>query len=83
VHPAHLARVFRAREGCSIGEFARRCRIEWAASQLATTSASLSTLAHAAGFCDQSHFTRVFARQLGMSPGRYRTMGANRRPGVA
>jgi AraC family transcriptional regulator len=74
VHPAHLARVFRAREGCSVGEFVRRHRVEWAAGQLAATDASLSALAQAAGFFDQSHFTRVFTRQMGTSPARYRVL---------
>jgi AraC family transcriptional regulator len=72
IHPAHLARTFRAREGCSVGTFVRRRRIEWVAAQLVTTQASLAWLAHAAGFCDQSHFTRVFTRHMGMSPARYR-----------
>jgi AraC family transcriptional regulator len=74
VHPAHLARAFRAREGCSVGEFVRRLRIEWAAGQMAATDTSLSALAQAAGFFDQSHFTRVFARQMGTSPARYRLL---------
>lgn len=73
VHPTHLARVFRAHEGCSLGEFVRQRRIEWAAVQLATTPLPLSTVAQLAGFYDQSHFTRVFGARMGMSPGRYRT----------
>ncbi len=80
VHPAHLARAFRAREGCSVGEFVRRHRIEWAAGQIAATDTSLSALAHAAGFFDQSHFTRVFTRQMGTSPARYRLLIRQLRP---
>lgn len=74
IHPAHLARAFRAQEGCSVGEFVRRLRIEWAAGQLATTAVSLAFLARAAGFYDQSHFTRVFTRQMGVAPSRYRAL---------
>jgi AraC family transcriptional regulator len=74
VHPAHLARAFRVREGCSVGEFVRRCRVEWAAVQLKTTEASLAQVAQAAGFYDQSHFTRVFTRHIGVSPARYRAL---------
>lgn len=35
VHQAHLARVFRARYGESLGEFARRLRLQWAVQELA------------------------------------------------
>jgi len=72
VHPTHLARAFRAWKGCSVGEFVRRLRIEWAAAQLTATTVPLSSLAQEAGFCDQSHFTRVFTKKLGVSPARYR-----------
>ena len=72
VHPAHLARVFRARMGCSLGEFQRRLRVEWAMIQLQQSELSLDAIAQEAGFFDQSHFCRVFGRQLGTSPGEFR-----------
>jgi AraC-like DNA-binding protein len=34
--------------------------------------ASLSVIALACGFADQSHFTRVFTRRVGLSPGAWR-----------
>lgn len=72
VHPAHLARVFRVHERCSVGEYLRRCRIEWAASELLTSDLSVATIAHATGFYDQSHFCRTFRRVVGTTPSRYR-----------
>jgi len=72
VHPAHLARVFRVHEGCSIGDFVRRQRIEWSADKLTTTNDTITSIAFSVGFCDQSHFTRVFTREMGLSPARYR-----------
>jgi len=72
VHPTHVARVFRARMGCSVGEFQRRLRVEWAMIQLQQSESSLDAIARDAGFFDQSHFCRVFGRHMGTSPGQFR-----------
>lgn len=75
VHPAHLARAFRAHFRMSLGSYLRRLRLEWAAGQLATSRLSLAELALAAGFADQSHFTRAFKRYSGFTPSAYRLRG--------
>jgi AraC family transcriptional regulator len=72
VHPTHLARVFRARNGMSIGEYGRKVRLAWAAAELASKDTPLAAVATQAGFSDQSHFTRVFRRHVGTTPARYR-----------
>jgi AraC family transcriptional regulator len=72
VHPAYLARAFRAHYGLSVGEYGRRLRLAWAAAELARGDKPLVEIAADAGFADQSHFTRVFRRQVGTTPARYR-----------
>jgi AraC family transcriptional regulator len=72
VHPAHLARAFRASHGVSIGQYVRRLRCEWAAAKLCSTDEPLAEIARGAGFADQSHFTRAFRGHSGTTPGRYR-----------
>ncbi len=72
VQAAQLARAFRVHYGESIGEYARRLRLEWAAENLVRTDVCLASLAAEAGFADQSHFTRAFRRQYGLPPGQYR-----------
>ena len=74
VHPVHLSRVFRrcTREG--IGEYVHRLRIRAACEQMLRPEASLTDVALEKGFADQSHFTRVFRRVTGMSPGAFRMM---------
>jgi AraC-like DNA-binding protein len=43
------------------------------ARRLIRAGSALVDAASAAGFSDQSHLTRVFARQFGVTPARYRT----------
>lgn len=76
VHPAHLARAFRARYGVSVGEYGRRLRMEWAAAEVARGDRPLAEIAAAAGFADQSHFTRLFRRYVGTTPAMFRAFQA-------
>ncbi len=72
VHPSHLARTWRRRRGRTLGEEHRRLRAERARQLLVQTDRSLSAIAHECGFVDQSHLTRVFKRQIGLTPGAFR-----------
>ncbi len=73
VPPVQVARAFRARHGVSVGEYGRRARVEWAAEEIVRSDRPLAQIAADAGFADQSHFTRLFTRYVGSTPGRYRT----------
>jgi AraC family transcriptional regulator len=72
VHPTHLARVFRQFYGCTIGEYVRRLRIEFACREISLTDAPLTQIAMTAGFYDQGHFSRTFKRIVGLTPSEYR-----------
>ena len=72
VHPVHLARVFRARERQTPGEYVQRLRIREACELLRAEGATLAAVAADCGFSDQSHFTRTFTKLVGTSPGRFR-----------
>jgi AraC family transcriptional regulator len=72
IHPVHLARAFRQHGGCTLGAYVRQLRVEFAARQLVTTEQPLAGIALDAGFSDQSHFTRTFKRQTGMTPAAFR-----------
>lgn len=72
VCPTHLAHAFRAHYGETVGSYLRKLRLNWAITQLATTRASISTIAVAAGFSDQAHFTRMCKRIVGVTPAAYR-----------
>lgn len=72
VHPAHLSRVFREKFGCTIGEYVRRLRLEFASQQLLQSEKTLSEIAFASGFADQSHFNKNFKSRFNLTPYEYR-----------
>lgn len=78
VHPVHLARGFRRFCRCTIGEYIRQLRIEHACHELRASDTSLAAIASAAGFSDQSHFSRTFKRFMEMTPGQYRATFSQR-----
>jgi len=72
VHPVHLARTFRRCYQTTFGAYVRQVRIEFARRELAASASPLSEIAAAAGFCDQSHFSRLFKQYTGLTPAEYR-----------
>lgn len=72
IHPSHLARMFRKYYHCSIGEYVRRLRVEYAAQEILKFNLPLADIALKAGFSDQSHFTHEFKRQMRISPAEYK-----------
>src|SRR5215813_4878605 len=74
VHPGHLSRIFRHIYGCSVGEFIRALRIEYAQRELRSSEGTLAEIAVAAGYSDQSHFCRSFKIATGATPAEYRSL---------
>ena len=72
VHPVHLARTFRRVYRMTFAGYLRQVRVEFARRELARSRAPLGEIAAAAGFCDQSHFSRCFKRYTGLTPAEYR-----------
>jgi AraC family transcriptional regulator len=75
----HLARSFRRFQGCTVGEYVRRLRVEFACRRLAAAEVPLVQVALEAGFADQSHFTKTFKRHTGMTPASFRASRQRRR----
>jgi AraC family transcriptional regulator len=79
VHPGHLTRMFQRYYRCSLGEYARRRRIDAAVQLITASDTPLGEVAIAVGFYDQSHFTNTFKRYTGCTPAAVRVA---RRPDV-
>lgn len=67
----HFARIFKATTGQSPHRFVVGRRIERAKNLLAERRLTLSQVAAAVGFTDQSHFIRQFKRVVGVTPSNY------------
>lgn len=70
--PYHFARLFRRATGESPHQFVLRQRIEEAQRLLEQARMPLAEVAIATGFAHQSHLTRHFKRQFGVTPSAYR-----------
>ena len=69
---SHFSRAFRRTVGVAPHNWLVTRRIEVAKEKLRYSRLSLSDLALACGFADQSHLTRVFTGMVGVSPGAWR-----------
>jgi AraC family transcriptional regulator len=67
----HFARQFRLSTGESPMGYLRRMRIERSKSILQTRDSTIAEVAARLGFSDQSHFTRIFGRLVGVPPGSF------------
>lgn len=74
VHPVHLARAFRSRYNCCIGDYVRTLRIAAASHELAYSDLPIVEIAARNGFSDQSHLSRTLKQRTGFSPRQYRRL---------
>lgn len=75
--PYHFARLFRQATGESPYQFVLRQRVARAQQLLIESRSPLIEIAGACGFANQSHMTRIFRQQLGVTPRAYRRMVEN------
>jgi len=71
----HLVRAFKEAYGLTPHAYHLNLRVN-AAKRRLQEGEDLAAVALETGFCDQSHFTRVFARCVGMTPAVYRKLTA-------
>jgi AraC family transcriptional regulator len=72
IHPVYLGQAFHYEFGETIADHVSRLRVRAAAAQLSGTDMPIAAIAFDHGFCDQSHFQRVFKKLSGLTPAEFR-----------
>lgn len=67
-----FARLFRENTGCSVQQYILKRRIEKALHLLHHTQSKIERIAYDCGFYDLHHFSRVFKKQMQVSPSAYK-----------
>lgn len=70
--PEHVARVVRARLGCTPSDYVNHVRMEHAARELKLSSRPITDIALECGIQDLSHFYALFRAAYGQTPRHYR-----------
>lgn len=70
--PSHFHRAFRATMGAPPHRWLTCRRVRRAQELMLDRARSMAEIALETGFADQSHFTRVFSKEVGVSPGAWR-----------
>jgi AraC family transcriptional regulator len=70
--PGYFSRAFKQSVGCAPHQWLVHQRVELAKHLILNTDEPLCQIALAAGFVDQSHFTRVFSQRVRVSPAAWR-----------
>ncbi len=71
---SHFSHAFKQTTGVTPLMYVAAARVEAARQYMLCSANSLSDIALSHGFCDQSHFCRVFRRQTGLSPQLWRKL---------
>jgi two-component system, response regulator YesN len=73
--PSYLSKLFKLEMRATFSEYLNEIRIEEAKKLLLSTDLHLGDVGFECGFEDQSYFTKVFKKSVGIAPSRYRNTG--------
>lgn len=72
LNPAYLSRLFRKETCQSLTDYMIDCRMARAKVELASTNLKISDIASSIGYCNFSHFSKLFKKMTGFTPQDYR-----------
>lgn len=71
-NPSYLSNYFATHNQEGFSEYLSRIRVEKACELLRREDTSIADIGSLVGYADQSYFTKVFRKQMGVSPSQYR-----------
>ena len=74
VHPVTISRYFPHYFGCTLSQYIRQLRVEKSLTLIKRSSLTLTEIAFACGFADQSHFSHTFKSITGYLPKEFRNL---------
>jgi two-component system, response regulator YesN len=75
--PSYFSYVFRLETGMKPSDYVKQIRLKAAKDLLSDCSLTVKEVVVAAGFSDQSHFSRDFKKQYGVTPSQFRKEAIN------
>ena len=72
INPSYLETLFKKQTGLTIVEYINKQRVLKALTYLNSTDQSITDIGYLIGYNNRQHFTRVFKKIMGVSPGQYR-----------
>jgi len=72
IHRSRLSRMFKSQYGIPPSEYIHRLRFRRALLMLKESAAPVSQTAFKCGFSDPAYFSRVFCREMGITPTQFR-----------
>jgi AraC family transcriptional regulator len=72
ISPYYFSRLFKQSIGVTLHQYVTQCRIEKAKQLLKKQDLSITYISEQVGFHDQSHFSKIFSKIVGLTPKKYR-----------
>ncbi len=72
LNPSYFSKIFKNEMNCTFVAYVNKVRINASKSLLMNNAIPLSDISTLVGFDDQSYFTKVFKKEVGITPGKFR-----------
>ena len=72
LHPNYIIRKFKDKTGYKLSEYLEKIRFEHAIQEIVNSEEILRNIAFDNGYFDQSHFNKVFKKQLSITPSQFK-----------
>ncbi len=73
ISPQYLSKVFKEGYGMNFIDYIIEMRLNYSKVLLSTTDKSISEISNAIGYSDANYFCRIFKKNIGITPGQYRS----------